>query len=377
MADEPSELPPNPFLFGRVAQSDFYCPRPDLEKTILSRISSGQGICLQGARRFGKTSLIVHLAAKHFRGRFFRADFMGVKTAAEAVEEILNSWVAFEKAHRKEKRALAFLTSLNLELSILGSRIKIQPSPHLESVSLDPFFAQVESFLPKGKRFLIFFDEFQSLQSLENDDRHSFLQRLRKSIQHLQGISFVYAGSVRSAMHEIFQHPESPFYYAAETFEVGPIEPPERFRKFLSAKFSQGNRTLMPDFWPAIEAIVAHNPSDTQRFCAALWDTSPPGVELNESAIEEALERIFAHENETNLALLTHATAIQKKTLIGIALHGGKSPTSQAFLQKINHRNGSSVLKALGHFVDRGVLAKGEKGYTFNNPFLREWLNRR
>ncbi|MGJ8723581.1 MAG: hypothetical protein ACSHYB_03400 [Roseibacillus sp.] len=368
----------NPFLFGSVVREVNYCLRAPLQKSIHDRLRSGQNLYLVGPRRVGKTSLVERIAERHFKKRYFRVDFMTVKTAEEATEWILNAWLSYERAHKRVNAAMEFLTSLNLDVSILGNRVKVAPGERLNRLTFDTLFAQLDRKPKKNEApMLIFFDEFQSLLELEQEERFAFLGKLRKGIQHLKHVRVVYAGSVAHAVQEIFQSTDSPFYNAAEAVDVGPIEPAKKFRAFLTAKFLDGGRTPGEGFWEEVETITARIPSDMQRLCAAVWETTRRGQSLGNPEIENALERIFGHEQWMNQSIIEHSTAIQKKCLKGIADFGGKSPTSLAFLEKVRHKSGSGVLKALGSYVKSGVLYKRESEFVFSNPFLREWLIRR
>lgn len=365
----------NPFIFGVVVHDQHYCQRVDLEKRIRERLLSGQNIYLLGPRRVGKTSLVERVATRHFKKRFIRVDFMTVKTPEEASEWILNAWLAWERANRRIAAALEFITSLNIDVSILGNRIKVDPGNRLARLSFDQLFDRLDRKPSKGQPpLLLFFDEFQALLDLDQEDRFEFLGRLRKGIQHLKHVRVAYAGSVRHAIHEIFQHVDSPFYSAAEPIEVGPISPSTRFHKFLTKKFAEGDRHPDEAFWQTVSEITGDNPSDTQRLCAAVWETSQSDSSLDSASVDAGLTRIFEHEQQMNLSIIEQSTAIQKRCLVGIATHGGHSPTSAEFRRATGVSGSASVLKALDRYIKLGILSKGGTTYHFTNPFFQRWL---
>ena len=370
-------MPMNPFIFGRVVDTRHYCDRDSLEDSIAGRLISGQPMYLSGPRRVGKTSAIEHVRATQFKNNSFRVDLMAVKTPAEASTWFIEAWLNYEKKQRSFSKAIDFLSSLNIDFTLLGQRIKIDSSNRIDQLSIEKILVRLDTKPKKGSPpFLIFFDEFQALLELDQRDRYDFLGQLRKSIQHLKHVRIIYAGPVRHAMHEIFQHPDSPFYNSADHLEVGPIDPPERFRSFLTRKFKKGGRTVMKEIWEIIETITHRNPSDMQRLCSAIWETSDIDSILDASSVESGLERVFDHQIGASQSIIEACTALQKRVLIGIAYHGGESPTSRDFLTKINHTSTSAVVKALEAHIKRDTLRKEGKTYHFNNPFLREWLIR-
>ncbi|MEM9480726.1 MAG: hypothetical protein AAGA58_13815 [Verrucomicrobiota bacterium] len=369
----------NPFIFGKVVSGEAYCDRARHEDRLRDRLISGQNVYLQGPRRTGKTSLVERVGRRSFRKKYFRVDFWGVKSRAEAFELILSRWLEFERARKRHAHALEVLSGLNLEFSLLGARVKLGSTRKIDALSLDAVFSQLEVRKKRGTRHVptcVFFDEFQALQQMKKGERDDFLGELRKSIQHLHGVSFVFGGSIRSALHEIFNHPKSPFFQAAEAFELGSIEPLSRFHRFLAKKFAATERKPTPEFWKAVEIVVGPNPSDTQRLCAASFEMTSPDETLGEATVDRALDRIFEHERDTYLMFVQEATGLQKRCLLGVAELGGKGVTSKRFLAHIHHRNGPGVLKALGAFVNRGLLYKEGREFLFVSPFLREWLLR-
>ena len=367
----------NPFLFGRVVDTRFYCDRDQAENTLKERLLSGQHMYLSGPRRVGKTSLVERIRETTFNNRSIRVDLMSVKTPNEALAWFIEAWLAYEKDHSSFSKSLEFLSSLNIDLTLLGQRVKINATDKLDQLTFDRILQRLDKRPTRSQPpFLIFFDEFQALLNLDQADRYDFRGVLRKSIQHLKHIRIVYAGSVRSALHEIFQHPDSPFFNSADHLAVGPIEPAHKFRNFLKRKFKQGKRIASPEIWEPIETITGRNPSDMQRLCSAIWETSNEGRTLSPTNVENGLERVFEHQLSTHQMILEQTTALQKRTLVAIAHLGGIGVTTKSFLSEIGSPSSSSVLKAIGYHIKQGTLRKEEKSYLFNNPFLREWLVR-
>ena len=48
----------NPFRHGCAVDGEYFCPRPELERQLMSFAESGQNVVVHGERRMGKTSLI-------------------------------------------------------------------------------------------------------------------------------------------------------------------------------------------------------------------------------------------------------------------------------------------------------------------------------
>ena len=73
-----------------------------------------------------------------------------------------------------------------------------------------------------AKRFCVVFDEFQDVLDMPEAD--AILASLRSKIQFLPDTPFVFLGSVRNRMRDIFDSPRSPFFKSAISFGVERIK---------------------------------------------------------------------------------------------------------------------------------------------------------
>ena len=75
----------NPFKYGCVVSGENFCPRPELERQLKEFAKSGQNLVVQGARRMGKTSLVVE-TVKSLRGvSLLYVDLFSVKSIGDFV----------------------------------------------------------------------------------------------------------------------------------------------------------------------------------------------------------------------------------------------------------------------------------------------------
>ena len=104
--------------------------------------------------------------------------------------------------------------------------------------SMADVMALIEKF-SNDERMFVVFDEFQEVKKLDAGDQ--VLAMLRGKIQFLQDTCFVFSGSVRSDMVDIFTNPKSPFFKSAMTISVANI-PDDEFAPFLIERFKTGKR---------------------------------------------------------------------------------------------------------------------------------------
>jgi uncharacterized protein len=364
----------NPFIYGRVVSKLDFCPRPALEKELKSHIASCQNVLVEGERRTGKTSLICETVRKTKENRLLYVDLLEIKTIDDLCRRIVKSLFSLS-------RSAGFFTNLIKGIGNLRPVLSVDPLTGLpeitigsetpmEPASIEPILELVEK-QNGAKRLVVVFDEFQDILNLEN--HNTVLALLRGKIQFQKDIPYIFSGSIRNKMNEIFNIAASPFFKSAITLEVGPIDK-NQFSSFISDKFRSGKRRIEGALLDRIFPIAQDNPGDIQQLCAALWDCSNENVFIDESYLPKAFELIFSREIKGYEAHLSQFTAQQTQCLAALARAGGSAPLSSDFLKLARISQPSSVKKALTRLIDLQVIYRGKEGYKFVNPYFRAWL---
>jgi uncharacterized protein len=364
----------NPFKFGQVVEGTSFCHRDDLQKTLKSYIVSAQNTVLQGDRRMGKTSLVFETVRSLRKYRLLSIDLMGIKSADDLCKRIARALISLEQQSGMLEKALSAFARLRPKITF--DPVSGQPGVSFDSaVKLTPdsikgLFDLIKQAAAR-KPTVVFMDEFQDILNLA--DSEETLALLRAEIQHHQDIPYIFAGSMRNQMMEIFTLPDSPFFKSALPLEIGPIHPQE-FIPFLIEKFATGERVLSPDLCGQLLILADHTSGDTQQLCSALWETTHHGATLGEEHLHPALLRIFAQETKGYEAMLIQITAQQQNCLRALAALGGKNPYSETFLRETGIQHASSVKKAITRLCQLQIIYPREKDFRFINPFFKHWL---
>ncbi|MFC1814602.1 hypothetical protein ACFL0M_01410 [Thermodesulfobacteriota bacterium] len=214
-------------------------------------------------------------------------------------------------------------------------------------------------------------DEFQDILNLKAPQEAIAL--LRSKIQFQPNIPYLFVGSIRHKMNEIFSHHDSPFFKSAIPISIDPI-PYDEFSKFLIDKFTDGQRIVRAETLIKIFKIAYDIPGDIQQFCEVLWNVSSEGEIIGKEQINEGLELIFSREQKSYENYVSLLTYIQQKALRAIALEGGKNVFSVTFLKSAGFNNPSSVRKAITRMIELNILYESGGEYKYINPFFRVWL---
>ena len=366
-----------PFKFGCIIDGEHFCPRPELERQLKRYISSGQNVFIQGERRRGKSSLIVK-AVKDTRGLgLLYVDLLGITNVSELCARIVDGVMELD-------RSKSFIQKTVSMIATLRPLVVIDQNTGLPSISVDSRAAAKPSSLgavlqmiathAKERKICVVFDEFQDILDLE--DANTILAQMRGKIQFLSDTSFVFLGSVRNQMSEIFSHPKSPFFKSALEFDIGEIDA-EIFADFLVKRFKKGKRKVSKEFVLQLIEQMDGVPGDVQELCDALWSVTGDGADVGAQSLNEAYKYIFAHEGSSYQTYLRQLTIQQRKVLNALAIEGGEHVVSSSFRDAAMIHNASSIQKAINRLIDIGHVYYYHDEYKFVSPFFREWIKQR
>jgi AAA+ ATPase superfamily predicted ATPase len=364
----------NPFKYGTVVSGRDFCGRKILLKQIIEHIESSQRIVILGARRIGKTSVVCEAVRKCKGLRVLYVDLLGIKSIDALCRRILRAIVLLEKKSGWMEKIIKRLAYLKPTISVdpitSMPTISFDASVEMQANSIPEVLALIES-IGKTHRLVVIFDEFQDTMNLA--DAREALALLRSSIQFQTKIPYIFVGSIRHKMNEIFSDHESPFFKSAIPLSVNPL-PFEIFSKFLKKKFASGNREIATGVLEKVFAIANDIPGDIQQLCEALWEITTENETINASRLKSALELIFAREQKSYENYIGLLTNIQYRCLVALAKQGGSGIFSVAFLKNAGFNNPSTVRRAITRLTHLNIVFENKGIYQFINPFFRAWL---
>lgn len=355
-------------------------PRRKLEATLRRNLRSGQNTAVHGPRRIGKTSLVHNVAHSIKHLELVYADFLLASDPADVAERIAKA--ALEAANRKGflESAMKAMARLRPTMSFdhvsgaptfsLSAEARASKSPESVEQALDVLLE-----VSKSRKLAVLFDEFQGV--LKADPSGKTIAAMRSRIQFHDRIPYVFAGSDRTRMSEIFTDSESPFYKSAMDLSVDSI-PGDEFWDFIERRFASGKVALDPGFRLFVEQTGIETPGDLQQLCSFVWSyvrASGRKKATSEDAAD-ALEDILKAENDPFERLADAVSPVQLKLLRSIARLGGESIYSQEFLQASGIRAPGTLTRAANQLLSQKILRKTREGWFIENPFFRLWLAR-
>ncbi len=359
------------FKSGMIVKSRDFCERNKSIKELISHIESNNRCYLYGERRVGKSSL-VYETARRLNKNCITVDFLGVKTETDVCRRLVKAIICHNQTTpTKLYELLKQFTNLRPQLGIDSMTglptVGIASSQKLTIDDIESAF----TVLSKYKDSIIFFDEFQDILELKTSD--TVLAIMRSKIQVLSDLSFIFAGSIRNAMLDIFTLDSSPFFKSAFPLNVIPIEE-EIFNKFIKRKFTTSKRKVSEKVLHKIYSICNGIPGDIQKLCASLVIISNDGDTISIDILSEGLKNIFTYELLEYERILHSVSSQQLKTLLALAEIGGESKVTQELVLLTGIPLAGSVNKAMKSLYQKRVVSMMNNVYKFSNPFFKSWL---
>ena len=368
----------NPFLTYGYNGPEYFCDRVEETKRLTSLLVNGNHVALMSPRRMGKTGLIRHcFAQQELQNSYylFVVDIYATKSLAELTYELGRSILSVLKSKGRKawERFIQIVGSLRtgITLDALG-----QPSWNLEigdilspKMSLDEIFQYLKS---ADKPCLVAIDEFQAIMDYPERNVEALL---RTYIQECNNAWFVFSGSKRHMMGEMFSSPARPFYQSASTISLRPISL-DAYSLFITNHFEQGGKHITPE---AIQYIYEKFEGTTwyiQKICNELYAMADSNLSCQIKDVEDAINYAVEEKNDTFQDLLTRLTAKQKVLLLALA-HAEKNvqPTSGEFIKKYHLTSASAVQRSLAALQEKDIVTNGNGQYYIYDYFLYYWLN--
>jgi hypothetical protein len=306
-------------------------------------------------------------------------DLRGLDSVEDFIDRLLLRLSTTLEAHRALtkhlpeplKEALAFIGEVNLSLhGILSVSARTKPKASTVIRAMDAI-----ERASRWRPLVVFFDEFQEIvENLEEREARHLLGVLRAEIQRHTHVAYLFAGSARGSMLELFTAERSHFYQSATILDVGPI-PRADMAKFFKEQFARGKRELSVDTLQAIFALAGESPNDQQQLAYHLWTQSTPG-RLGQEELKRAFSALLAEVSRRGELILESATPAQRRGLFATAIREDEETSTDSFIRFAGFKNNSSVGAALRPFLkgNNAILEKRGSRVRYRERFMRLWV---
>ena len=367
----------NPFVTKGYAGAEYFCDRVQETKQLVELTTNGNNMALISPRRVGKTDLILHCFQQpEIRDKYytFHIDIYATTSLREFVNVFGRAILDGLKPKGKVvwERFLDVLRSLRSEITYDVNNfptwsLGLGDIEH-PATTLDEIF----EYLGKADRpCLVAIDEFQ--QIARYTDAPNIEASLRTYIQKCINATFIFSGSKRHLMGEIFTSPSRPFYQSVLIMNLRPISV-EKYTEFAQMQFQRFGKSIdsavVENIYNRFEAVT----SCVQRMLNVLFLKTLPGQRCTVDMVDGAVGYILDMFNETYADLLDRMPEKQREVFVAIAREGkATGVTSKAFVKKHHLQTVSVVTAAIRGLLDKDFITQDKNTYMVYDPFFALW----
>lgn len=369
----------NPFVTSGYIAPEYFCDREKETEELLRWLLNENNVAVISTRRMGKTGLIQHcfqLAEVKDHYYTFLIDIYATKTLREFVFQLGKAILTALKPKGRKTWEL-FINSLTSLKAGFTFDMSGMPQWNIElgdvkspETTLDEIFHYLSL---SDKPGIVAIDEFQQVAQYPEKNTEALL---RTYIQHCPNARFVFAGSQRHLMGEMFISPARPFYQSVSILHLAAIDR-QKYIEFARHHFRMAQKDIdeevVASLYDRFEGITWY----LQKILNILFAVTPPGEVCNKEMIEQAIHFILDSYSFTYSELLYQLPEKQKELLIAICKEGKATAlTSGKFIHKYSLPSSSSVQSALKGLLEKDFVTKEGAFYMVYDRFFSLWLRR-
>lgn len=369
----------NPFVTGKYVSSEYFCDREEETEMLEHNIVNGRNVALISPRRLGKTGLIEHLFAQDDVRKGYYTFFIDIYSTSSFDEFVyLFGKAVFNQIEKKSSVVERFFSVVkSMRVGFKLDAVSGEPTldfslGNVESTdaTLNEIFEYMES---ADKPCIVAIDEFQQITTYAQKNVEAIL---RTHIQHCKNCQFIFAGSKRHIMSQMFASASKPFYQSAIVLGLGAI-PMDTYCSFAQKLFGMYDKTISCDVVQQVYKMMRGCTWYMQVLMNELFALTPVGAVCNADNIDVAIDNVVNTQSLTYSELMSLIGTKQKPVLLAIAKEVNVSKvTSGAFVKKHSLNSASSVQSAIKGLMEKDIIYNENGIYRVYDFFFALWLKK-
>ncbi len=364
----------NPFITYGYESAEYFCDRVAETQQLTMLLRNGNHVALISPRRMGKTGLLYHCyAQKEFQEEFytFLIDIYATKNLQDLVYQMGKSIVTRLKSRGQAAidRFLQVVSSLRSGITLDGMG---NASWNLGIGDIkSPAFTleEIFNYLQEADRpCIVAIDEFQTVAGYPEKNVEAML---RTYVQRCRNAVFVFSGSQKSLMSEMFSSPARPFYQSVSLMFLKPVALVE-YEQFAKRLFEKSGKLIADG---VVKAIYDRFDGTTWYLQKVLNQLFATKNEVAVDDVETAVKQIVNQNEDAYKDTLFQLTVRQRDLLVAVGEEGKATKiTGMEFVKRHHLNSASSVQKAAQVLTDKQLLTHQQGVYEVYDKFLAEWL---
>lgn len=373
----------NPFVINGIVPDKYFCDREKETEKLLRCVRNQSNVLLTSPRRMGKTQLIRHLYQQGDLSQDYHTFYVDIYSTTSLQEFILllGKEIYTTLAPKGKKVLDSFISVLK---SISGSfgydALTGLPSfdvklgdIRLPELTLSEILAYLEN---ADKPCVCTIDEFQQIGKYPEKNVEALL---RTHIQKMNNCRFIFAGSDRHTLENMFNSPAKPFYNSVEQMYLDRIDR-QVYVGFMRRCFEESGREAPEvDVCEYLYDMFEGHTYYVHQTLHNVYAYYDPEVLVTKTLINDAVADIIQDKEHSFLTQLSLLNYTQKETLIAIAKDvEAVEVTSAAFVRRHSLQSPSAVQNAIRNLLNFQMITYRLNGrtkvYSVSDRFLQMWI---
>ena len=315
----------NPFVVSGKIAPEYFCDRADESRQLEQSLTNGLNVILTSMRRMGKTSLVDFVFSRDAIAQNYitvSVDILHTSSLREFIYAL--GTAVFERVATRSERLRKIFATLLKSLSASFGYDPVQNLPtfdiRLGDISQPEYtLAEIFQYLEQiDQHCLVVIDEFQQITYYPEKNIEALL---RTHIQKMSNANFVFSGSQRRLMEEMFFSPKRPFFQSAKPLRLEAIER-DTYLAFASRLFEQAGKRIdarafchaYDTFWGVTFYV--------QRIMKDAFMETAAGETCQQEQVEQLIEDYISENDTTLREQLAFISEPQKELLYAIHAEG-------------------------------------------------------
>ena len=370
----------NPFFIGRYVDKHYFCDREKDTETLIKHIVNGRNVALISPRRLGKSGLIHHTFAQESIQEKYTTIYVDIYSTKDLCEFVKSLSEAIVKAvmpqQKWHEKFFSFIKSLRVGFRI--DSISGEPSFDIGVGDIehpDKTIRELFEYMEvSAKPCILAIDEFQQIREYPESTTEAFI---RSMVQQCSRTSFIFCGSKRHTMTDMFYSPAKPFFQSVISQSLKPI-PMDTYIEFAGRMFAERGKRLDKTAAEMVYMMFDGCTWYMQMMMNELFALTKEDMTCSPEYIDFAWENIIMAQEDRYQAILYGLAPKQKQLLYAIAKDKTvEGITSSEFVK--NHRlvSASSVQAALKPLLKNDIVTCEEGKYRIYDYFFADYLARK
>ena len=372
----------NPFVIKSYESKELFCDREEELQLMLRNCINNTDMTLISQRRMGKTDLILRLFDELSESQQeIHTIYLDI-SVSRSIDDFIKllaeaTMKSFQPQTSIGDKLMTFIKSLRPQLSfdnITGDpqlQITYQTA-HEKEYTLRSLFEFLDN---QDEHIVIAIDEFQQIRDYPEKNMEALL---RTYIQQTHHLTFIFCGSKKNLMADIFSNEKKPFYNSTAFVSLDKISEVS-YSTFIRKLMNERGRNITDEAIQFILEWTRRHTYYTQQLCHTIYANGSTDITIDD--VKQACQQLMKQGEAVFLQYRQMLTDKQWNYLIAVAKEGCvQQITASKFLKRHNIGTPSASRRLAESLCEKGLLNDDitleATTYSVGDVFLSRWMER-